>query len=108
MALVAPDTVAPFTDHWYCGAAPPLVAKDVTFTVLPAHNVVPGLAVMFIIGVTDGIIVIVALPAMLSAQLVVLLVAVTVYTPAAVSRPKSSAWPVPAIAAPVSVLPSYN
>ena len=74
----------------------------------PAHKVVPGVAVILISGVTDGMMVIVALPAMLLPQPVILFVAVTVYTPAAVSRPISRVCPVPATNAPVAALPLYN
>jgi hypothetical protein len=39
---VSPLTSTPFTDHWYCGLAPPLTGLAVNTTVVPAQIVFPG------------------------------------------------------------------
>lgn len=48
-----------FTYHWYAGVGPPLVILAVNVTLAPAQAVLPGLAVMFIVGNTVGVTVIV-------------------------------------------------
>ena len=38
--LLFVPALAPFTNHWYCGAFPPLVGVAVNVTLVPAHIVV--------------------------------------------------------------------
>ena len=50
---VAPAMTAPFFFHTYCGLLPPLVMALLKLTWVPAHTVLPGLAVMVMVGVTE-------------------------------------------------------
>lgn len=48
-------TGLPFTYHWYAGEGPPLAIFAVNVTLAPAQAVLPGLAVMLIVGNTVGV-----------------------------------------------------
>lgn len=47
--------MAPFNNHWYAGAAPPLVAVAVKLTDVPAQIVVAVLATILMVGTVIGL-----------------------------------------------------
>ena len=99
----------PFTDHAYPGVGPPTTGVAEMVTVVPAQTLKPGLAVMDTVGgPVVGLIITMALLLILFEQVVDVLVATTVYVPAAVCNPKLILPPVPATGAPTAPVPIYN